>query len=380
MIKRLLKRVFILVLSTSLLLACSSPKNNGEDIPVDVANSLFTQLSTSIGGLRVSSSSEHLYIVDGGILYAYDNKSKEVVELSILSVVDDERYDGYSDYSSKKYSDIMLDNYFQYLNDNLYYISEYSNSEGEEKVSLNKITPDGSQISEVYVFDTLVSDVLITEGFVLYRDPITQQRHIVNLSNQEISKLDLPNNLIFFDYLITNDKTYIIGLNESSEGLYLLDINFNTLEIKVVDGPVSGYVNYGYDDTILTYRFEDESLIYGDVKRIEGETLHRFENKVLYTIDKDYVYVGNSEDPQKYEIYTHDGVLKYTVEVPDGFEPNRMIHYSEKLSVSGVLGIYDNRLFVIGHKDGKAQYYLVDYTTNDWELIFESKHLVEENR
>lgn len=343
-------------------------------------NELFTMIDNSIYGLKITSSMDKIYIVDGGELYVYDDSTKQTIELKSLSFVDDKKYDGFSDIEAKSYYDVFHTDFLQNMGNDIFYVSSYRNVEGEEKVILKQVSEDGSKVNDLYIFDSLPGNILMTDGYVLYNDMITQKSFVLDLTTLSSYPISLDRDLSVFSYLITNEKTYIIGIDDKTGNQYLVDFDFATLDSNVVDGPVNGYVNFGYDETILSYHYDDETLIYGDVKKINGEILHTFENKVLYTIDENYVYTGKFEDPQKYEIYTHGGTLEYSVEPPSGFEPHRVINPVTDLSVSGILGVFKNQLFVVGYKEGKVQYYLVDYVLNEWEMIFESEFLVEVNK
>lgn len=369
-----------LVIFMILLSSCGNDsQSQGFDFSDSVADSTFTQIDSTIYGLKMTASPTHIFIIDEGKLFAYDKASKDTLMLNQISYVDDKPYNDYDPIDSRNYLDILHSDFFQYMDGHLFFTSWYANSEGEEAVRLKSMSVDGKNINVIHEFDSFPSKILLSQGNLLFKDSKTNEMSILNLNTKEIHKLPQTDSLDNFSYLITNKETYIIGRDDLGKQ-DLIEIDFTDNTSRVVDGPLSGYINFGYDDLILAYDIESEDMIHGLVKKIGGELLTSFENKVLYTIDKENIYVGSFGDPQIYEVYDHSGNLKHTVESPIDFEPLRMFNFMHDSSSSGVLGIFDNKMFIMGHRNGQAEYYLVDYVNNDWQLIHTSTYIMNVNQ
>lgn len=370
------RNLFACLLAIILLSSCQTKPQIDEEAGI---NSNFVTQFRGVfdnDGYVATASTDGIYMIDKGKLKYVDIGSLSEVTLTSLNFADDQAIDTQCPEKFKTYCEIAVDNFLQYYDHHVFYLTHRMTVEGEISYALNRLKPDGSKNEHVLSINTTPSHMTIMKGHLFYIDTFTQDVLVTNLNTSDTQMITLPVNQDFVTFKFSEDYLYLQTYDSHEQSHYFYTYDFLTRElsllvskdIQLIDGDGSNLLIYdiiSWDPLLADMKIVNQSM--DTIAELNGDNRH------LNYLDSEYIYTSSLQSPQRYIIYDYQGNIVYDIEALPNLKPIDYISgVFSSMEASQIQGIIGDYIFVVGGTDEGLKYFLIDLKTEEWHEVFQS--------
>lgn len=328
---------------------------------------------------NVSASDSGIYKLQDGVISYYEIESNQSVELQTVNVVDDERFNGRECPAYNNYCEISQQEFFQYYDNKLFYISLYASTEGETIYKLNYLDVISQDQKSVLSFESYpdMYNMVVFNEYLLYIEVYDNSYELIaiNLNTLEKNVIDYSNSEdnSFISFQHSDQILYVHTYNKETSLQVFSRLNFDELKLEEMFR-MNGGIFDGYDGNLLTFEIDETAIPNHrfELVNMENETITEFDSNLLVRyVNKNYVFASSMEMEQRYYVLDHQGNIVYEIPIPDEISLTKYV--SNESGVEGFLqlqGVIGDYLYIIEQRGGELFEYLVNYKTQQWSSLY----------
>lgn len=303
-----MKKIALILALLILLTACGG----GEKLKTDVPINSMDHPSFRNNDRNIAFDDKGMYLARDGALYYKDKAADQFVFLTYLCYADDQPIENLDEVQMESYrEDLAAYSTIILYDQHLYFITRYSDIEGQNKYYLNRVDSAGQNKERLTELTFEPAMFVINQGHVLITGFSTEDNLDLHLFSPSLEEKVIETGT-YVGNMYPIDGGFLFDTVESDENSYKEALNKLDYEGQVTKvDEVEGNVVFATDKYYILCQFlePDAEKTKYLIKDYEGKVLVEEEDEEIVFVDDNYYYTESKGEVQEYGRYHLDGKL-----------------------------------------------------------------------